>query len=162
MSTDHAAMHQCGSPMLDARHVGSRIARPVVFAACLMINLIPMATTAAAHVKWFVACNISDDPLPVQAVFTTTCFSFLALFLTLFYLACEAEQTAFGATFSRLLDRWTGPLHGRADDLLRAVAAISFALLWADGGLILTPELKANSAWLSAIQLLIPCPRSRA
>jgi hypothetical protein len=28
--------------------------------------------------------------------------------------------------------------------------------LWADGGLIVTPELKASSTWLSAIQLLIP------
>jgi hypothetical protein len=35
-------------------------------------------------------------------------------------------------------------------------SAVSFALLWADGGLIITPELKASSIWLSAIQLLIP------
>jgi hypothetical protein len=36
------------------------------------------------------------------------------------------------------------------------VAAVSFALLWADGTVILTPELKASSTSLSAIQLLIP------
>jgi hypothetical protein len=47
-------------------------------------------------------------------------------------------------------------LHRRTDELLRAVAAVSFALLWADGGLILTPELKADDPKLSVIQLLIP------
>ena len=36
------------------------------------------------------------------------------------------------------------------------MAAVSFALLWADGGLILTPELKADDPGLSIIQLLIP------
>jgi hypothetical protein len=107
-------------------------------------------------VKWFVDCNVSDDPLPAQAVFTPTFFLFLALFLPLFYLACKAERTALGASVSGFLDHWTQLLHDRADDLLRAAAAVSFALLWADGGLILTPELKASSTWLTAIQLLIP------
>jgi hypothetical protein len=55
-----------------------------------------------------------------------------------------------------LLDRWTAPLHQRTDGLLRAVAAVSFTLLWADGDCILTPELKGSSIWLSAIQVLIP------
>jgi hypothetical protein len=117
--------------------------------------LISTATTASAHVKWFVDCNVSDDPLPAQAVFTPTFFLFLSLFLTLFYLASKAERTALGATVSGFLDHWTQPLHGRADDLLRAAAAVSFALLWADGGLILTPG-KGNGTWLTAIQLLIP------
>jgi hypothetical protein len=130
--------------------------KPTVFAGCLVLNCIAMATTAAAHVKWFTLCNLSDNPLPVQAVFTNTFFVFLALFLAVFYVACKAEQTTLGAILSGFLSRWTGSLHGRADDLLRATVAISFALLWADGGLILTPELKASSTWLSAIQLLIP------
>src|SRR5205823_191391 len=67
-----------------------------------------------------------------------------------------AERTALGAAISQRLDRHAAPLHRRADDLLRSVAAVSFALLWADSGLIITPELKARSIWLSAIQLLIP------
>src|SRR5262249_20241357 len=69
---------------------------------------------------------------------------------------CAAERTALGASITQLVDRHAAPLHRRADDLLRSVAAVSFALLWADGGLIITPELKASSIWLSAIQLLIP------
>jgi hypothetical protein len=131
-----------------------RIVRLAVLVGCLLLGL--MVSGASAHVKWFVACNVSDEPLPIGAVFTTTFFLCAALFLTLLYVACEIEQTAFGAALSRLLDRWTEPLHRRTDELLRAVAAVSFALLWADGGLILTPELKGSGTWLSAVQLLIP------
>src|SRR5258708_29052563 len=115
-----------------------------------------MATTASAHVKWFVICNASDDPLPPQAVFTPTFWLFSALFVTVLYVGCAIEQTKLAASLSRLLDRSTEPLHKRMDGLLRAVAAVSFTLLWADGGVILTPELKGSSIWLSAIQVLIP------
>jgi len=93
--------------------------------------------------------------LPIRAVFTTTFFLFMALFLAVFYFACEAERTALGAMISKFLNHWTASLHRRSDDLLRAAAAISFILLWADGGIILTPELKASHTWISAIQLLV-------
>ncbi len=130
--------------------------KPALFAGGLIMGLPLTTTTASAHVKWFVICNVSDDPLPIQAVFTPTFFLFFTLFLGVLYLGCAAERTALGASITQLIDRHTAPLHRRADDLLRSVAAVSFALLWADGGLIITPELKASSIWLSAIQLLIP------
>ena len=130
--------------------------KPVLFVGCLIASLPLTVAAADAHVKWFVNCDASYDPLPAQAVFTSTFFLFSTLFLILLYLGCAAERTALGASISRLLDRYTAQLHRRADDLLRSVAAVSFALLWADGGLIITPELKGSSIWLSAIQLLIP------
>jgi hypothetical protein len=161
MSIDHTCMQDHNLPMLGARCTGarcprSRLATAAIWLGCLVINAVPMATAASAHVKWFVTCDSSDDPLPPQAVFTPTFWLFSALFVTVFSVACAIEETAFGATLSRLLDRLTEPLHKRTDALLRAVAAVSFALLWADGGVILTPELKGNSVWLSAIQVLIP------
>jgi hypothetical protein len=143
-------------PRPDARYVRSRAALIAVWLGFLVIDAIPMATAAYAHVKWFVTCNSSEAPLPLQAVFTPTFWLLLALFVMLFSVACVIEETPFGAFLSKLLDRWTQPLHKRTDGLLRAVAAVSFALLWADGSVILTPELKGNSAWLSAIQVLIP------
>lgn len=154
MRIDHAATRKRRWRVRDA--VRSNVMKLLTFAGYFAVYAIATATTAAAHVKWFVNCNVSDAPLPVYAVFTTTFFRYLALFLTLFYLACMAERTAFGSIVLRLLDRCTAPLHGRADELLRAAAAVSFALLWADGSIILTPELKASSMSLSAIQLLIP------
>ena len=76
--------------------------------------------------------------------------------MTLLYVGCAIEETKLGASLSRLLDHWTEPLHERTDGLLRAVAAVSFTLLWADGSIILTPDLKGSSTWLSAIQVLVP------
>jgi hypothetical protein len=156
MSVDRTAARERNGPVPDARRAGSRIATPMIFVGCLVINAIPMATAAHAHVKWFVACDASEQPLPLRAVLTPTFWLFSTLFVALFYLACRAEQTAVGAALSSHIDRCTGHLHRRTDDLLRAAAAVSFALLWADGGLILTPELKGSSTWLSAIQVLIP------
>jgi hypothetical protein len=146
---------ECNLPTLNAGRFGFRVTMPMIFIGCL-IFLFPMADSAWAHVKWFVACNVSDEPLAVGAVFTKTFFLFGALFLTVFYFGCEIEQTALGATISKHLNRLTEPLHRRTDELLRAVSAVSFALLWADGGLILTPELKADDPKLSVMQLLIP------
>ena len=156
MSIDRIAGHNDFSTLSNAGRAGSRVTKGLIFSSCLVVNSIAMTTVASAHVKWFVPCVVSDDPLPLQAVLTTKFFLFLALFLALFYLACAAEQTRFGAMVSQVLDHLTEPLRYRVDDLLRAAAAVFFALLWAHGGLILTPELEANSVWLSVIQLLIP------
>jgi hypothetical protein len=146
---------KCNLPTLNAGRFGFRVTMPMIFIGCL-IFLIPMADSAWAHVKWFVACNVSDEPLSVGAVFTKTFFLFGALFLTVFYFGCEIEQSPLGATISKHLNGLTEPLHRRTDELLRGVSAVSFALLWADGGLILTPELKADDPKLSVMQLLIP------
>jgi hypothetical protein len=156
MSIDDTSVEERNMPMLGVEIARSPVTMPVVLFGCLVINLFPMASVAAAHVKWFVTCESSDNPIPLQAVFTTTFWLFSALFVSLFYLACKVEQTAIGAFLAGLLDRATKSLHDRADVLLRAVAAVSFSLLWADGSVILTPELKGNGAWLSAIQVLIP------
>jgi hypothetical protein len=156
MRTDHAAMRGCHEAKHNFGRAGLKIVKPVLYAGCLIISL-PLTTAAAsAHVKWFVNCNVSDDPLPIRAVLTPTFFVFFTLFLILLYLGCAAERTALGASITQFVDRLAAPLHRRADDLLRSVAAVSFALLWADGGLIITPELKASNISLSAIQLLIP------
>jgi len=124
--------------------------------AALAAGLILTAGTAQAHVKWFVACDVSDDPLPLRAVFTPTFWLFWSLFVVVFCCAWIFERSRFGVLLQDFLNRWTDPLHRRDDHLLRAVTAVSFALLWADGSLLLTPELKASSGWISAVQVLVP------
>src|SRR5262245_8773134 len=138
------------------RRVRSRTATLTAIIGCLTISAIPLSSVAAAHVKWFVACEPSDQPIPFQTVLTDEFWLFAALFIVLFYLACRAEQTALGACLMQLLDRATGFLRNRIDVLLRGAAAVSFSLLWANGTLILTPELKSGGVGLSAIQALIP------
>src|SRR5258708_1104498 len=129
---------------IGSRGAGSRVASAPISLRCALVSAIPIATPASAHVKWFVICNASDDPLPPQAVFTPTFWLFSDLFVTVLYVGCAIEQTKLAASLSRLLDRSTEPLHKRMDGLLRAVAAVSFTLLWADGGVILTPALKGS------------------
>ena len=90
--------------MYDLEHLGLKMMKPALTVGCLIVGLILTSTTAAAHVKWFVNCNVSDNPLPIQAVFTTTFFVFFGLFLILLYLGCVAERTVLGANVSQLLD----------------------------------------------------------
>jgi len=150
------AAHPTAARRISSRARDSSFMKPAVFVGCVAFGSSASPSIAAAHVKWFVNCNVSDDPLPLYAVFTTTFFMFLMTFLIVFLLACIAERTAIGAILSEALDRCTAPLRSRANELLRAVTAIFFAVLWARGGVILTPELTASSTSLATIQLLIP------
>jgi len=128
----------------DARSVESCDAGAL--ATCLAMPIsIAMASVASAHVKWFVTCEPSDIPIPLQLVLTERFWLFSTLFILLFYFACKAEQMAVGALLTDLLDRATSFLRDRADVLLRAVAAVSFSLLWADGTVVLAPELKGTA-----------------
>src|SRR5262245_40468149 len=155
MRRQRSAMERGG--VTHARSGAGRLLAVVVWLlACLPITAIAFAGVAHAHVKWFVTCEPSENPIPLQAVLTERFWLFSALFMALFYVACQAEQTAFGAVLTKFLDRATAFLRGRVDVLLRAVAAVSFSLLWVDGSVVLTPELKGNSLSLSAIQVLIP------
>src|SRR5215475_5593316 len=97
-------------PRPDVKCVRPRIAMIAVWLGCLVINAIPMATAASAHVKWLVTCNPSDDPLPIQAVFKTPFWLFSALFVLLFYLACVVEETSLGTFALNLLNRCTSSL----------------------------------------------------
>src|SRR3981189_3184169 len=117
MRTDHAAMRGCHGAACDLGRGGWNIMKPVFFAGCLIVSFPLTSTTATAHVKWFVNCNVSDDPLPVQAVFTATFLLFFTLFLILLYLGCTAERPALGANISQLLDRYAAPLHLCSDAL---------------------------------------------
>src|SRR5262245_25490900 len=124
MSVDHPTLCARGFPAPDGTYAAPRLAKATILLGCLAISPLATATVAAAHVKWFASCNVADTPLPLPAVFTTAFWLFAALFMTLFYIACELERSAFGATVATALDRWTAPLHRRADDLLRAATAI--------------------------------------
>src|SRR5689334_15306042 len=105
----------------------------LAFIACQVIGSIFLAGVASAHVKWFVTCEPSNSPIPLQVVFTERLLLFSALFISLFYVACKIEQSAIGGFLMDLLERTTRFLRERLDVLLRAVAAISFSLLWVDG-----------------------------
>ena len=82
---------------MGAMRARPRAATLMAFIACQAIGSIPLAGVAAAHVKWFVTCEPSDRPVPMQAVLTERLLLFSALFISLFYVACKIEQAAIGA-----------------------------------------------------------------
>src|SRR5258708_26198124 len=49
------------SGRIGSRGAGSRVASAAIWLGCAVVSAIPMATTASAHVKWFVICNASED-----------------------------------------------------------------------------------------------------
>jgi hypothetical protein len=77
-------------------------ATPAVLACCLAIYLFPLATVAEAHVKWFVPCNTSDNPIPLSAVLTSTFPLFAALFVALYYGTWAAAVVPFASGMALL------------------------------------------------------------
>ena len=53
------------------------------------------------------------------------------------------------------MERVTGVIENNTELMFRAGAAFFFIAIWGHGGIILTPELKTNSALVGAIQLTI-------
>ena len=111
---------------MSAMRARPRAATLTAFIACQVIVSIPLAGVAAAHVKWFVTCEPSNNPVPLRVVLTERLLLFSALFISVFYVACKIEQSAIGGFLMNLLERATTFLRERLDFLLRAVAAISF------------------------------------
>jgi hypothetical protein len=72
MCINHAARPERSSRAFSA--VRSGFMKPVVLVGYFIGYSLATAATADAHVKWFVNCNVSDDPLPLHVVFTTTFF----------------------------------------------------------------------------------------
>jgi hypothetical protein len=164
MGMDCTVSREHNRPGRNCKHVASRLSKTSAYVGCLVVNMFPMATTAAAQDRWFAVCNVSDDSLPIEKAFTTTFFLCAALFLTLFYFVCAIEQTSLGAALSRVLDRSTEPLRRYREPLLRAVSAASFAMLSIEIGISQIfadlrgsiSQLNLSTIWLPVIQLLIP------
>jgi hypothetical protein len=83
---------------------------------------------AEAHVKWFVPCNTSDNPIPLSAVLTSTFQLFAALFVVL-YCATWSAAVAPLASGAALLAIVVLYLDGFAHALVR-VGTRGFRHAW--------------------------------
>jgi hypothetical protein len=118
----------------------------------VMVNALT-AGTAAAHVKWFCAYDIAGQPRGLENVL---CPDFEFLFgLTILALMCGClcEGTIVGDAMTRAMDRSTRWVRDNTELLFRAGTGFFFVAIWAAGGILLTPELKTNSAAIGALQL---------
>jgi hypothetical protein len=110
---------------------------------------------AVAHVKWFAPYDVPEQPRLLSDVFEMIFWQPASAALLAFVLIAYLGRTRVGAAILATLDRLTGWLRPRVDDLYRAGTAAFFLTLWALGGIILTPELKTNSPAVPLLQLAI-------
>ena len=129
-----------------------RLPHPWTIPLAVMVNAV-LAGTASAHVKWFCAFNVAGQPRGLENVLCPN-FEFLMGISILALMAGSlVEWTFVGAAMLRAIDRATYLVEENTELIFRAGCAFFFVSIWAIGGFILTPELKANSTALGVLQL---------
>jgi hypothetical protein len=115
-----------------------------------------LSSAAQAHVKWFEAYEVAQEPVPVTTTLTLPSF-WLAVALVLIFFAATTlvERRAPGVALTGGLDTATRWLREHAEAFMIAVLFAFFVALFAVGGTYLTPELKTDSELVSWVQLLI-------
>lgn len=109
--------------------------------------------SAAAHVKWFASYDISAAPSPLGDVFSPSFGQLAVLSILLLWVVSRIETMGIGRTVIAGLDDLTAALQARSEALLRAGLGAFFIALWAQGAVILTPELATQDmriGWLQA------------
>jgi hypothetical protein len=129
-----------------------RLPFAAAFPLAFVINAM-LASAASAHVKWFCAYDVAGQPDGLANVLcpdfeTLTGLSILALMT-----GSVLEGTVIGAAMLRALDRATRLVRDHIEIIFRAGCAFFFIAVWGVGGILLTPELKTDSAVIGAIQL---------
>jgi hypothetical protein len=110
---------------------------------------------ALAHVKWFAPFNVASEPRPLVSVLSPT-FGYLFLISLVVMLGTAVvERTPIGAALLDTLDRIGGLWRSRTEALLRACAGAFLVALFVLGNVILTPELKTQSAIIPWLQVMM-------
>lgn len=118
-----------------------------------LLTYLVLAGTASAHVKWFCAYDVAGAPLGLENVLCPDLEWLVGLSLLALMAGCLLEETDLGRSMLRSIDRVTAPIEQHTETMFRAGTAFFFISIWALGGIILTPELKADSVWIGIIQL---------
>jgi len=110
---------------------------------------------AYAHIKWFCAYDVAEQPRGLAGVFNQDFWVLTALALAVLVAGCVLEGTPTGTALIRALDRVTGLVRARVDVIIRVICGLFFVALWSMGGILLTPELKTTSTLIPWLQLAI-------
>ncbi len=141
-----------GAAAHDSFPPGWRLSRFATGALALLVYL-ALAGTASAHVKWFCAYDVAGAPLGLENVLCPDLEWLVGVSLLALMAGCLVEGTDIGRSMLRSVDRVTAPIEQHTETMFRAGCAFFFISIWALGGIILTPELKADSVWIGIIQL---------
>ena len=121
--------------------------------AALPLLLVGGTGSAQAHVKWFCAYDVAGQPRGLQQVLCPD-FELLTAFAILcLMLGCLAEGTPLGGALMNALDRVTARIRTDTELLVRCTLGFFLVSVWGLGGIILTPELKTDAAWIPWLQL---------
>ena len=113
------------------------------------------STEASAHVKWFCAFDVAGQPRGLEQVLCLDFEWLVGLSILCLMFGCLAEGTPLGTALLNALDRVTARLRADTGLLVRATLGFFFVSLWTMGGIILTPELKTDAAWIPWFQLAL-------
>lgn len=117
---------------------------------------------AEAHVKWFCAFNVAGQPEGLENVLCQDFELLTGFAIVVLLCGCLIDRTFIGEALSRSLDRVTGPFEVNAELIMRSILGFFFVALWTIGGILLTPELKTQQAFIPWLQLaMAACLLSR-
>lgn len=127
------------------------VSKPLLAVAALAAS--PAA--ANAHVKWFCAYDVAGQPQTLENVLCPDFEQLTGLALLVLLVGCCVEYTIIGVALSRALDRVTSLAQRHTGLILRATCGFFFVAIWTMGGIILTPELKSSSPYISWLQIAV-------
>jgi hypothetical protein len=120
-------------------------------ASFLAVSALP----AGAHVKWFAPYDVAGNPRSLLEVCSVPFFQLVVVALVALWIGSRAERTRLGLIITATVDRLSGVLEARTDDMFRAATGAFFVAVWATGNIILTPELATKSAFVPWLQAAI-------
>src|SRR5271165_929577 len=123
--------------------------------ALLLLYFILGSDVAFAHVKWFCAYDVAEQPIRLSQVISGVFGLLVVLALIILFAASLIDVSPIGTALHSAADWVTKPIRTNTETLLRGVYGAFFIALWARGGIILTPELTTAAAWISWLQLSI-------
>ena len=124
-------------------------------ASAMLAPLALLAGTgsASAHVKWFCAYDVAGQPRGLEQVLCPNFEWLTGLALVCLMFGCLAEGTPLGTALLNALDRVMTRIRTDTELLVRCTLGFFLVSLWGLGGIILTPELKTDLAWIPWLQL---------
>jgi hypothetical protein len=114
-----------------------------------------IAEDAAAHVKWFCAFDVAGQPRNLENVLCPNFELLVVAAILVLLVGCLGERRPIGEAMQRGLDRLFSGLQAKTELIMRAGCGFFFVSIWAVGGILLTPELKTDSAAIGYLQLAI-------
>jgi hypothetical protein len=134
----------------------TRMRPPLAAAAAVaFLSVAGFASQASAHVKWFCAFDVAGQPRGLENVLCADFEGLIGLAVLSLIIGCLADGTALGDALLNALNQVTRAIRDNHEILIRAVAGFFFVTLWSMEGILLTPELKTNAAWIPWLQLAI-------